>query len=181
MTQYQRNIYQCTIEEEDISSDKLLTLVSYNILSASSSKPQFFKTVDIQHLYWNNRKDKILADILQHQPDIISLQEVDKYRMFFYPSLNEQGYDSSYIQRPTKLDGCATFYNRNKYYQIGCIDVQFNDISELVNDDASMKKRVTTHNVGHVLALSELEDDAQIVFVANCHLHWVPGYVNVFL
>lgn len=75
-------------------------------------------------LTWNHRKFLIIEEILQYQPDIMCLQEVDHYNFLekILSSVNYKGLfypkpDSPchYIEDNNGPDGCAIFYKTDKY------------------------------------------------------------------
>lgn len=72
-------------------------------------------------LNWDKRKHMLLREILQHDPDIITLQECDHYHDFFLPALADQ-FDGVFSPKPAsaclevsqRSDGCAIFVRRSK-------------------------------------------------------------------
>lgn len=75
-------------------------------------------------LDFNLRRWRVLEVLLEHSPDIMALQEVDRYHGFFGPILcGLFGYTGHFISKPNspgvKLgwysDGCALFYKREKF------------------------------------------------------------------
>ena len=75
-------------------------------------------------LTWNHRKYLIVEEILQHNPDIICLQEVDHYN-FLDRVLGSANYGSLFYPKPDSPclyiednngpDGCAIFYKKDKF------------------------------------------------------------------
>jgi len=62
-----------------------------NRLSGMCPNKGYFSRIDKSHLEWNYRKDRLLNEIIQYDPDIITMQEVDHFYDFFLPELNERG------------------------------------------------------------------------------------------
>eukprot|EP01041_Mallomonas_annulata_P002674 gene2674-5263_t len=79
-------------------------VLQFNILAdgLSGLHPDLgeFSRISPCHLKWSYRKDRILNEILQYEPDIISLQEVDHYYDFFLPELSLRGYDGLFAPKP---------------------------------------------------------------------------------
>ena len=75
-------------------------------------------------LQWNLRRLRMLEEILQYDPDIMCLQEVDHFG-FLCPILSAVGYDGAFCPKPDSPalyvkdsngpDGCCVFYKLNKF------------------------------------------------------------------
>jgi len=72
-------------------STEFFTLLQFNTLANSLSDS--FPYVDSTYLQWEHRKKLLCAEILQHKPDVVCLEEVDKenYKNYFRPLLAEAG------------------------------------------------------------------------------------------
>lgn len=89
-----------------------------------------FYQATTEELVWNNRKGRILTEILQYDPDVITLQECDHYYDFFLPKLSELGFTGVFAPKPISTclevsqnsDGCAIFLRQRKF-QISSIEV----------------------------------------------------------
>ena len=76
-----------------------------------------------QTSFGSARKWKIIFEIAQYSPDVVCLQEVDRF-YFIHKMLQKVGYDGKFVAKPdspcyhlpenTGPDGCAIFYNTNK-------------------------------------------------------------------
>ena len=83
-----------------------------------------FSTITADDFDWNKRKWKLLFEISQYAPDIICLQELDRF-YFLHKILIKVGYDGKFVAKPdspcyhlpnnTGPDGCAIFYNTNRF------------------------------------------------------------------
>lgn len=92
----------------------------FTALSPSSSTDNFFKTPP-EALKWENRKEKLLEEILRSGADIVCLEEVDHFSDFFLPKLRENGFEGFFkpkkhspcleVEGNNGPDGCALFYN----------------------------------------------------------------------
>ncbi|XP_055378644.1 nocturnin isoform X2 [Condylostylus longicornis] len=107
------------------SSPHQIRVFQWNILSQSlGQKNDGFVCCPDEALTWDNRKFLIIEEILQNDPDIICLQEVDHFK-FLERILGSQNYcgiffpkpDSPclYIEENNGPDGCAIFYKRDKF------------------------------------------------------------------
>ena len=75
-------------------------------------------------LQWNIRRLRMLEEILEHDPDIMCLQEVDHFG-FLCPILGAIGYDGAFCPKPDSPalyvknsngpDGCCVFYKLDKF------------------------------------------------------------------
>lgn len=82
-----------------------------------------FSRAKAEDVRWENRKMKLLYEILQYDPDAITLQECDHYYDFFLPALTARGYDGIFAPKPASAclevsdnsDGCAIFVRRSKF------------------------------------------------------------------
>jgi exonuclease III len=91
-------------------------------LSGLTSDLGAFSRVTFDDLNWEVRKDQLLYEITQYNPDVITLQECDHFYDWFLPELNAKGFDGVYAPKPAsaclqvsdKSDGCAIFVKRNK-------------------------------------------------------------------
>jgi mRNA deadenylase 3'-5' endonuclease subunit Ccr4 len=76
-------------------SPLVFRVLQYNILadglSALRSDLGRLSRASKEILDWNYRKEKLLHEIVQYQPDVITLQECDHYYDFFYPELKKLG------------------------------------------------------------------------------------------
>jgi mRNA deadenylase 3'-5' endonuclease subunit Ccr4 len=81
-----------------------------------------FSRIAKEHIDWEHRKNRILHEILQYDPDVITLQECDHFYDWFLPLLTEKGYDGLFAPKPASAclevsensDGCAVFARRSK-------------------------------------------------------------------
>jgi len=64
---------------------------------------------------WNIRKELLLKEMFSGNPDILTLQEIDKYDEFFRPALDKHKYGHVYEKRIGKADGVAIAYNKDRY------------------------------------------------------------------
>jgi CCR4-NOT transcription complex subunit 6 len=76
-------------------------------------------------LAWHYRKLNLLNELVRYKADIMCLQEVqsDHFSDFLSPELQKHGYSAIYKKKTAEMytgnsyamDGCATFYKRDKF------------------------------------------------------------------
>lgn len=89
-----------------------------------------FSRISVVDMIWDNRKLALLKEVLQYNPDIITLQECDHFYDWFLPILTEQGYEGIFAPKPASAclevsdnsDGCAIFVRRSKF-QVKSVEV----------------------------------------------------------
>ncbi|XP_046447618.1 nocturnin-like isoform X2 [Daphnia pulex] len=102
-----------------------IRLLQWNILSQSLGEHNDnFVRCPLEALDWRTRRYRIVEEIVEYNPDIICLQEVDHYQ-FLSRALRTQGYEGIYFPKPDSPciyikgnngpDGCAIFYRANDY------------------------------------------------------------------
>lgn len=121
-----------TLQFEDGSSANLqvdgeLRILQFNVLAdgLSGLRPDFggfARVPDPKIMFWEHRKTLILHEILQYNPDVITLQECDHFYDFFLPKLNGHGYSGVFAPKPmstclevsNNCDGCCIFVKNEK-------------------------------------------------------------------
>jgi hypothetical protein len=89
-----------------------------------------FSRISEVDMIWDNRKQALLKEVLQYNPDVITLQECDHFYDWFLPLLTDQGYEGVFAPKPASAclevsdnsDGCAIFVRRSKF-QIKSVEV----------------------------------------------------------
>lgn len=102
-----------------------IRVFQWNILAqAIGTKLDNFCLRDPRVLDWSSRRWRVLEEVLQHRPDVITLQEVDHFN-FLAPALASVGYCGRFIPKPDSAckyiknnngpDGVAMFYKKSKF------------------------------------------------------------------
>ena len=111
-------------------------VVSYNILAELYATKQAYPYCDSWSLAWPYRRAMIEQEIEEAQGDVVCLQEVqaDHYEQHINPFMQALGYDGMFKQKSResmgqygKVDGCATFWRRNKFIMLENYAIEFND------------------------------------------------------
>ncbi|KAH8243483.1 hypothetical protein KR032_007773 [Drosophila birchii] len=107
-------------------------------------------------LTWEHRKYLIVQEILQNQPDVICLQEVDHFK-FLQTVLGTQNYagiffpkpDSPclYIEQNNGPDGCAIFYKRDKL-QLQGYDTRILEVWRVQSNQVAIAARLRLRSSG---------------------------------
>ena len=74
-----------------LSAEKNIRVLQFNVLadglSGLSPDLGLFSRISFEDLSWDSRKTRLLGEILQYDPDVILLQEVDHCKFFIYTVL----------------------------------------------------------------------------------------------
>jgi len=163
---------------EERSSSSSIRVVQYNVLADIYTSKDRYYYCPSWALDWNYRKWKLLMEMLEYNPDVLCLQEVDHWE-FWDEELQRFGYTGVYQRRPSvKEDGVAIFYKKSKF---SLQDIQCVDFNKLKADDVPLSVssyRYIKNNVGLVLVLEsiekEIEKPKQTFVVAATHTYWDP-------
>ncbi|KAL3512280.1 hypothetical protein ACH5RR_024997 [Cinchona calisaya] len=108
-------------------SEERFTVVSYNILADRNAFKHWdlYRNVPSIFLRWHHRKRVICEELIGLNPDIICLQEVDKY-FDLLTILEKAGYLGSYKRRTGDyVDGCAMFWKADKFQLLEGESIEF--------------------------------------------------------
>ena len=154
-----------------------LKIMTQNVLAESFTMPSF-RHIPEWISSWKNRKTKLIAEYVEHKPDVIGLQELDKCEELL-EELNtamskikskKDGdivYSSIYASRQEPLvDGTGIFYNKNKIALVEKNIVQY-------DDGALMKKNDKVGCVAIIAVFEHIDTKKQFI-VATTHHYWDP-------
>ncbi|OQR82903.1 carbon catabolite repressor protein [Achlya hypogyna] len=111
-------------------------VLSYNVLAEIYATRQMYPYCPMWALNWSFRKQLLKRELQLYNADILCLQEVqaDHYKSFFLPMMTDLGYDGLYLQKTResmglvgKVDGCAMFYRKNRFYLKEQYSLEFNE------------------------------------------------------
>ncbi|GAA0163966.1 hypothetical protein Leryth_001077 [Lithospermum erythrorhizon] len=182
--------------EARVPSALTFSVLSYNILSESHATNDLYGYCPSWALSWPYRRQNLLREIVGYHADIICLQEVQKdhFEEFFEPELDKHGYEALFRRKSTEgfngnnntVDGCATFFRKDKFSVVKKYEVEFNKAAQSLTEatlSAAQKKsaltRLVKDNVALILVLeakfgyqgSDSLGKRQLVCVANTHVH----------
>ncbi|KAJ0715527.1 putative poly(A)-specific ribonuclease [Helianthus annuus] len=179
-----------------VSSSGTFTVLSYNILSDTFATSDQFGYCPSWALSWPYRRQNLLREIVGYRADVVCLQEVqsDHFEEFFAPELDKHGYQALYKKKTTEvfngsimtIDGCATFFRRDRFSHVKKYEVEFNKAAQSLTDalvPSGQKKpalnRLVKDNVALIVVLEakfsnygvDNPGKRQLVCVANTHVN----------
>ncbi|XP_050227699.1 carbon catabolite repressor protein 4 homolog 1-like [Mercurialis annua] len=182
--------------EGRISSSGTFTVLSYNILSDVYATSEAYSYCPSWALSWPYRRQNLLREIVGYRADIVCLQEVqsDHFDEFFAPELDKHGYQALYKRKTNEvysantpsIDGCATFFRRDRFSHVKKYEVEFNkaaqSLTEAVVPSAQRKtalNRLVKDNVALIVVLeakfsnqgADNPGKRQLLCVANTHVN----------
>lgn len=175
--------------KNDNDSDKRFTVLSYNILCDIYTSDKTYGYTPSRALKWAYRKKLISQEIDNYDADIICMQEVSRDAFNSWDDeLKDEGYDSIYKQKPHaksashrgQIDGCATFFRREKFKLLDKFDIDYAFLGQKYFDkDPSTWSRVTSKtHIGQVSVLEHI-GTGKTILVANTHIFWNPAMSDV--
>ncbi|KAJ4833450.1 Carbon catabolite repressor protein 4 1 [Turnera subulata] len=179
-----------------VLSSGTFTVLSYNILSDVYATSEAYSYCPSWALSWPYRRQNLLREIVGYRADIVCLQEVqsDHYEEFFAPELDKHGYQALYKRKTNEvyngnshtIDGCATFFRRDRFSHVKKYEVEFNKAAQSLTDavvPSAQRKaalnRLVKDNVALIVVLeakfnNQGADNAgkrQLLCVANTHIN----------
>ncbi|TYI65284.1 hypothetical protein E1A91_D09G146900v1 [Gossypium mustelinum] len=187
-----------------ISSSGTFTVLSYNILSDTYASSELYSYCPSWALSWPYRRQNLLREIVGYRADIVCLQEVqnDHFEEFFAPELDKHGYQALYKRKTNEvyggnihtIDGCATFFRRDRFSHVKKYEVEFNKAAQSLTEVAvqtTQKKaalnRLVKDNVALIVVLeakfsnqgADNPGKRQLLCVANTHVNVPPELKDV--
>ncbi|KAK8649338.1 hypothetical protein V6N13_130068 [Hibiscus sabdariffa] len=179
-----------------ISSSGTFTVLSYNILSNSYASSELYSYCPSWALSWPYRRQNLLREIVGYRADIVCLQEVqsDHFDDFFAPELDKHGYQALYKRKTNEvysgnirtIDGCATFFRRDRFSHVKKYEVEFNKAAQSLTEIAvqtiqkkAALNRLVKDNVALIVVLeakftnhgADNPGKRQLLCVANTHVN----------
>ncbi|WOK91809.1 carbon catabolite repressor protein [Canna indica] len=178
------------------TSSGTFSVLSYNILSDVYATSEAYSYCPTWALSWPYRRQNLLREIIGYHADILCLQEVqnDHFEEYFAPELDKHGYQALYKKKtsevyggnPNTIDGCATFFRRDRFSHVKKYEVEFNKAAQSLTDvaiQAGQKKvalsRLIKDNIALIVVLeakfsnhgSDNPGKRQLICVANTHVN----------
>jgi len=165
----------CSDDGQEKSKDNRymeFKMATYNVLAQNLLEDNIYLYghCKSETLMWAYRRDRLLRELVLHQPDILCCQEIKEnhFEEFFLPSLEQFGYKGHFKKRTRQMqDGCATFYKTSVFECESVTPVEYFRPNVAVLD---------RDNVGLVLMLKPRDsgDTDTRLCIANTHLLFNP-------
>uniref|UniRef100_A0A5B7B6Q0 poly(A)-specific ribonuclease n=1 Tax=Davidia involucrata TaxID=16924 RepID=A0A5B7B6Q0_DAVIN len=184
------------VESDGRISAGTFTVLSYNILADVYASSELYSYCPSWALSWPYRRQNLLREIVGYRADIVCLQEVqsDHFEKFFAPELDKHGYQALFKRKTAEvfsgnihtIDGCATFFRRDRFSHVKKYEVEFNKAAQSLTDalvPSAQKKtalsRLVKDNVALIVVLEakfsnqgiDNPGKRQLVCVANTHVN----------
>ncbi|XP_059646437.1 carbon catabolite repressor protein 4 homolog 1-like [Cornus florida] len=172
------------------------SVLSYNILADVYASSELYTYCPSWALSWPYRRQNLLREIVGYRADIVCLQEVqsDHFEEYFAPELDKHGYQALFKRKTAEvfsgnvhtIDGCATFFRRDRFSHVKKYEVEFNKAAQSLTDalvPSAQKKtalsRLVKDNVALIVVLEakfsnqgiDNPGKRQLVCVANTHVN----------
>ncbi|KAI8065642.1 Endonuclease/exonuclease/phosphatase [Gongronella butleri] len=143
------------------------TIMSYNVLAQALCQRELFPHAG-KMLKWKTRRTMVMDEIAYYRPELMCLQEVDNYDVFYKEALEKLGYATTYHQHESKRQGCVIAYQADAWEQVAYRTVD-------LDTDASCPPTMATGNVAQLMALATRDKHPRRrVLLGNTHLYWRP-------
>ncbi|XP_031287514.1 carbon catabolite repressor protein 4 homolog 3 [Pistacia vera] len=110
-------------------SQERFRIASYNILGDKNAfkHRDLYSNVPLEYIKWSHRKRLICQELFGLSPDIICMQEVDRYFDLFNV-MEKAGYVGSYKRRTgDNVDGCAMFWKADSFRLLEEVSIEFKE------------------------------------------------------
>ncbi|CAH8301050.1 unnamed protein product [Eruca vesicaria subsp. sativa] len=179
-----------------IQSAGSFTVLSYNILSDTSASSDLYSYCPPWALSWPYRRQNLLREIVGYRADVVCLQEVqsDHFHEIFAPELDKHGYQALYKRKTNEvlsgstsaIDGCATFFRRDRFSHVKKYDVEFNKAAQSLTEaiipptqKRTALNRLVKDNIALIVVLeakfgnqpTDPSGKRQLICVANTHVN----------
>jgi len=160
------------VEEDDEDRKSGLRIVSYNVLAQKKAKTTQFPYCRKSDLNWAERSAKLLKEVLEDNPDVVCLQEVDRFSEFWRPKMGQAGFDAVFKLRPRNhCHGVAVFFKRETFQLFKSEEIDFNQVGVFLGEKKP-SARLEKDNVGLIVGLQPWEQSTHpsAIVVSNVQL-----------
>ena len=149
------------------------TVLTYNLLADLYATPEQHGQCPQWALSWPYRRVNLLKELISYNADIMCLQEVQSnhFSEYLMPELAKVGYTAIYKKKTAEMytrnsyaiDGCATFFRKDKFTLVKKYEVEFNkaalSLAEALSADQKKAalNRLLKDNVALIAVLEALD------------------------
>lgn len=169
------------VEEFDKETSERFSVVSYNTLAQNACKEVPYCRP--QHLTPVGRRKLFHREIADLDADILGLQDVDNYDIWWREMLSSLGYDSVFKRRSQARgsweEGLVLAWRRTRFQLVASHAFDFNDVPA----EGTVQGYLVQDNVAQMVALQPFERSRAPtgLCVANAQLCRLPGREDVRL
>ncbi len=163
-------------EDEEASTTSAITVVQFNMLARDLADNVAFPDAHVDHLNYENRKERLVAELKRANADLVVLQEVDgkDYESFLGGALSELCYASRFTRKlGGHTDGCVLAWNMYKFDRPMPVSVFWEAMGGV--DEMFCGTLPGNSQVYAYMTLIHLETNKRIRF-ATTHLKAKPGF-----
>ncbi|GKU95032.1 hypothetical protein SLEP1_g8446 [Rubroshorea leprosula] len=145
-------------------------VASYNILGDrnSTKHKDLYPSVPSNYMKWDYRKRVICEELIGLDPDIICLQEVDRF-FDLRNTLQKAGYAGSYKRRTgDNVDGCAMLWKADKFRLLERESIEYKEFG-------------LRDNVAQLSVFEMCKAESKRLVVGNIHVLYNPSRGDVKL
>ena len=178
---------------DDSEALEVISVLDFNILCDKYATAIQYGYTPTRALSWEYRRELIVEELKKREPDFICMQEVDTdANDFFRRELAYHRYKGFYSPRSRArtmaekearlVDGCANFYNAQKFIMLDKAVIDFANIAINRPDmkgEHDIFNRVMPRDYIAVVTFFENRSTGSRIIVANTHLFWDPVYTDV--
>jgi len=181
---------------DDSPATEKFTILDYNILCDKYATAAVYPYTPTKALDWDYRRELILKELTDKQPDMACLQEIDQesYNEYFRRELAYHDYKGAFwpksrartmADREAKaVDGCAIFFKGQKYILLDKKLVDFANIAinrpDMKGEHDAFNRVMPKDNIA-VVCFFENRMTGTRMIVATAHLTWDPSFNDVKL
>jgi mRNA deadenylase 3'-5' endonuclease subunit Ccr4 len=160
---------QCSESTEPIILDGCITVMSFNILAQCYTHQFLAEGTPKGVLDWETRAPKIINEITRYSPDIVCLQECDRWDNFMAPEMERHGYSGTFkIRTGGREDGVAILWKQDTFELHSSESIEygmFGGVGLVV---------CLSRKIPHAASHEPLESSRteMKISIANTHLYW---------
>ncbi|GLU13336.1 hypothetical protein SLE2022_299740 [Rubroshorea leprosula] len=157
-------------DHQPLASGERFMVASYNILGDrnSTKHKDLYPSVPSNYMKWDYRKRVICEELIGLDPDIICLQEVDRF-FDLRNTMQKAGYAGSYKRRTgDNVDGCAMLWKADKFRLLERESIEYKEFG-------------LRDNVAQLSVLEMCKAESKRLVVGNIHVLYNPSRGDVKL